>query len=44
MIGVTHGKNLVSVYEKHNPYKNKATVKYPAHMTHNLFDLNDDIS
>ena len=43
MIAVTHGKKLARTYEEGNDYKNMARKVYPRRMTHNNFDLDEDI-
>lgn len=43
VIRVTHGKNLINVYENENRYKATATKVYPRRMTHNNFDIQLDI-
>lgn len=43
MIGVQHGKHLIEVYEEKNAYKNVAVRHYPKRMSHNNFDMEEDI-
>lgn len=43
VIRVAHGKNLVSVYESANAYRVGASKVYPRRMTHNNFDIKQDI-
>jgi len=39
VIKVTHGKNLVAVYERKNVEKKTAKTNYPKRMTHNNFHV-----
>lgn len=39
VIRVTHGKNLINIYENESRYKSGATKVYPRRMTHNNFDI-----
>lgn len=43
VIRVTHGKNLVNVYESESPYKISAMKVYPRRMSHNNYDIKKDI-
>jgi hypothetical protein len=43
VIKVAHGKNLISVYENENQCKISATKVFPRLMTHNNFNIKQDI-
>jgi predicted esterase len=43
VINVSHGKNLVRVFEQENPCRITAAKVYPRRMTHNSYDMRKDI-